>query len=179
MRIQGQLPTSSLVFCSLAEPGLTSLSNLILDLPGTSVWWVSQLIGCCAGQMASWAKTLWRSSGRGLHKEVKELCALGPVQAEFWEPRVCCGNLSHMSAAAVVMLTARSSPAMPYSSQVLSQPFDAHIIPKRSGLYSHFTDEEMGRGAKTFLGPVAAQVAEPESPCLLILPVLLFLNFVA
>lgn len=37
----------------------------------------------------------------------------------------------------------------------------------------------MGRGGKTFLGPVAAQVAEPESPCLLILPALLFLNFVA
>lgn len=32
---------------ALTEPGLTSLSNLILDLPGTSVWWVSQLIGCC------------------------------------------------------------------------------------------------------------------------------------
>lgn len=77
------------------------------------------------------------------------------------------------------MLTVRNSPATPYSSQILSQPFDAHIIPKRSVLYSHFTDEELGRGGKTFLFPKTAQVAESESPGLLILPASLFLNFVA
>lgn len=62
------------------------------------------------------------------------------------------------------MSTARNSPAMPCSSRVLPQPFDAHNTLKRSTLYSHFTDEELGqRGELTEALQLSDRDRKPRS----------------